>query len=85
MKLVILGKEPIEQLEQWAIQLFSDIKNKEKQLPSWGEVKVRGISKVSQIFQHHYFLLNLQIFSTFYSGYFRGYHQLFSSHLLKNN
>ena len=48
MKLVILGKEPIEQLEQWAIQLFSDIKNKEKQLPSWGEVKVRGISKVSK-------------------------------------
>ena len=35
MKLVILGKESIEELTEWAIEMFSEIKNKDTPVPSF--------------------------------------------------
>lgn len=35
MKLVILGKEPLEQLTTWAVDLFSEIENKKTTIPSF--------------------------------------------------
>jgi len=37
MKLVILGKDPIEQLEEWAMQLFNSVPNRNVPLPQWTE------------------------------------------------
>jgi insulysin len=35
MKLVVLGKEPLDELEQWVAELFSDVKNKDLPEHRW--------------------------------------------------
>jgi len=39
MRLVITGKHSIEQLEKWAVDLFSSVGNKEVVVPNLGEPK----------------------------------------------
>jgi secreted Zn-dependent insulinase-like peptidase len=36
MKLVLIGKHTIEQLEKWAVELFTDIKNSDVVVPDLG-------------------------------------------------
>lgn len=35
MKLVVLGKESLDELTTWAVELFSEIKNKHTAIPSF--------------------------------------------------
>ncbi|EEP79149.1 hypothetical protein UREG_03995 [Uncinocarpus reesii 1704] len=39
MKLVVLGRETLDQLEHWVIKLFSDVKNKELPQNRWDDVR----------------------------------------------
>ncbi|KAI1918430.1 metalloprotease [Ophidiomyces ophidiicola] len=39
MKLVVLGRESLDQLERWVIHLFSDVKNKELSQNRWDDVQ----------------------------------------------
>ena len=35
MKLVVLGREPLDQLEQWVVEKFAAIKNKDLKAPDF--------------------------------------------------
>lgn len=37
MTLVIVGKEPVEKLEEWAREYFSPVPNSDAKRPSWSE------------------------------------------------
>lgn len=57
MKLVVLGKEPLDQLTQWVIEKFSAIKNKNVPIPTFdghplteNELLVRQIRQIIYIF-----------------------------------
>jgi hypothetical protein len=36
MKLVVLGRESLDHLQEWVVKYFSDVKNKDLPDPSWG-------------------------------------------------
>jgi insulysin len=38
MKLVLLGSQPIDQLEKWALDLFSTIENKNLSIPAYHDL-----------------------------------------------
>ena len=51
MKLVILGREPLDVLEEWAADLFAGIKNKDLKQNRWEDEQPLGASELStQIF-----------------------------------
>lgn len=39
MKLVVLGKEPLDELESWVVELFSEVKNKDLAQNRWDEAR----------------------------------------------
>ena len=51
MKLVVLGREPLEELETWVSELFSEVKNKDLEENRWDDVQPLTKDEIStQIF-----------------------------------
>jgi insulysin len=52
MKLVVLGKEPLDELEQWVDELFTDVENKDLPENGWDgpEQPFTGAELSTQIF-----------------------------------
>lgn len=48
MKLVVLGREPLDELEQWVAELFSDVKNKDLPQNRWDDVQPFGPDNLSR-------------------------------------
>ncbi|KIY01767.1 uncharacterized protein Z520_01905 [Fonsecaea multimorphosa CBS 102226] len=47
MKLVVLGRESLDELENWVVELFSEVKNKDLPLNRWDDIEVLSKDQLS--------------------------------------